>query len=248
MRSIRPTIFAGIIFLLIITSTCNGLITENYHLRDIGSIQINNKFVLVTGFGPFGEHKINPSQYISENLSGLIINNASIVGIILPVDYLDSVNVITAAIQEYNPILIISIGLAANYKSIGIEKLALNLKRIKKDNWPYYRIQRIDTNGPLFRISHLPSIKLVKEIRDEKISAKISFYAGIYICNALLYNVLAYIKENNLKTKAGFIHVPLLKSENPEGMALDEMITATTIAIEESLDYFYKNSFNNFSH
>jgi len=246
MKSLHVSKITGIIFLLIITSTSNGVFNENYNLSSISSIQINNKIVLVTGFGPFGGHDINPSEYISENLSGLIINNVSIIGITLPVDYSDSFKVITAAIEEYNPILIISLGLAANYISIGVERIALNLMRIEKDNWPYYNIQRIDKNGPLFRVSHLPSLKIVKVIRDNGIPAETSFYAGIYICNALLYNVLGYVKENYLKIKAGFIHVPLLKSQNPEGLNLEEMITGITIAIEESLNHFYKNDFTDF--
>ncbi len=244
MKSFRFSIINGIICLLIITSTCSGLLIKHNNPNSIENILNNSNVVLITGFGPFGGHEINPSQLIAENLSGKIINNASLVGIILPVDYLESVIVITDAIESLNPILIISLGLAANYKSIGIEKLALNLKRIKKDNWPYYKIQRINPNDPLFRVSHLPSFKIAKEIQNEGISAKPSFYGGIYICNALLYNVLGYINENNLNIKAGFIHVPLLSSQNPSGMDLEDMISATTIVIEETLNHFYKNFFS----
>ena len=241
MKSFRFSIITGIICILIITSTCSGLIIKHNNANDINQIYNNNKIVLISGFEPFGVHEINPSQFIAENLSGEIINNASVIGITLPVDYLESVAVITDQIECLKPILVISLGLAANYKSIGIEKLALNLKRIKNDNWPYYKIQRIDPNGPLFRVSHLPSFKIAKEIRNKDISAKASFYGGIYICNALLYNVLGYIKEHNLNIKAGFIHVPLLSSQNPSGMDLEDMISATTIAIEQTLDHFYKN-------
>jgi pyrrolidone-carboxylate peptidase len=55
---------------------------------------------------------------------------------------------------------------------------------------------------------------------------------------------LGYINENNLNIKAGFIHVPLLKSQSPDGMNLQDMIKAITIAIEESLDSIYIHSYS----
>ena len=90
-------------------------------------------------------------------------------------------------------------------------------------------------------MSNLPSLRIQREISDEDIPIRTSLYGGIYICNALQYNVLGYIYNNNLEIKAGFIHVPLLKSQSPDGMDLEDMIYAITIAIRESLDYIYLN-------
>ena len=242
MKSNKFLIVMGFIILLILSSTCSGIFINKKKIY-VNEIKDSEKFVIVTGFEPFGNHKLNPSQFISENLSGLTLNNASIVGITLPVNYSDSINELIAKIKEYEPILIICLGLAANYDYIGIEKVSLNLKRLEKDTWPYYRIVRINMNGPLFRFSELPCLNIVKEIQYEKIPARTSFYAGMYVCNALLYNLLGHINENNLKIKAGFIHVPLMDSQRPEGMALEDMIIAIEIAIEQSLDFLYANNF-----
>jgi len=237
MKNIRSSVVIVIILLHLISSTSIAYYIDDSTPKN--TFEINHGNVLVTGFGPFGPNNINPSQYISENLSGMIIDNASIIGLTLPVNYSESAEIIIDAIDEYEPILVISLGLAANYKSIEIEKIAWNLKRIEDNKWPYYKIKFIDPQGPFFRVSDLPCFRIVSNIQKENISVGTSIYGGLYICNALQYNVLNHIKENNLKIMAGFIHVPLLKSQNPEGMDLDEMISAIKIAIEESLKRIY---------
>jgi len=42
--------------------------------------------------------------------------------------------------------------------------------------------------------------------------------------------------ELNLSITVGFLHVPLLDSQNPSGMPLQMMVDAVKIAIQESLD------------
>jgi pyrrolidone-carboxylate peptidase len=71
------------------------------------------KVVLVTGFEPFGSHSINPSQIIAETLNGSILNDAEIIGLVLPVDFNKSVENTIEAIEHYQPDLVISLGLDA---------------------------------------------------------------------------------------------------------------------------------------
>ena len=66
-------------------------------------IQNNNNnednVVLITGFGPFDIYDINPSQLIVEELDGKFIEEIKIIGIILPVDFEESVNVLVNFIE-----------------------------------------------------------------------------------------------------------------------------------------------------
>jgi pyroglutamyl-peptidase len=201
---------------------------------ETGETKLNHfgPIVLVTGFGPFAEYEINPSQLITENLNGSVINGATIVGIILPVNYTSSVKLVNQAIEDYNPILVVSTGLAAGSSVIRIEKIGINLRFGEKR----FNLCRIDPNGPLFHLSAFPSNCLVKNIKRAGIPARTSFFAGIYICNAVLYGVIDYIKDNNLYIKSGFIHVPLLSSQHPEGMDFEKMLNAITIIIQECLN------------
>ena len=231
MKIIRPVILVGIILILPISSIGVGFSSISSEVK-ITNFYQNEKIVLITGFEPFGGYDINPSQIIAETLNGQVINDARIIGIIVPVNFTESVEVVTKAIEDYKPEFVISLGLAASSYKIRIEKVGLNLRKKNYDKFQWFNFRRIDPNGPWIRLSSLPTFCITREIQKAGIPVRLSFFAGIYMCNALLYNVLGYICENNLQIKTGFIHVPLPSSQDPKGMELETMLDATKIAID----------------
>jgi pyroglutamyl-peptidase len=193
------------------------------------------KVVLVTGFEPFGMYPTNPSQIIAETLNGSTLNDTEIIGIVLPVNFTTSVDRAREAIEVYHPDLVISLGLNAKAKVIEVEKIGVNIKRYPKDDGSWSFPQRIDKSGPFLRISSFKVNDIVGKIWAADIPATKSFFAGSYICNALFYGLLGYAKDQGINTSIGFIHVPLLDSQDPEGMPLGTMVDAVKIAIQESL-------------
>jgi len=195
--------------------------------------------VLVVGFGPFLHHDVNPSELIAAELDGEIINNAEIIGLQVKPNlsnFDESINIVYRAIEDYNPDFVFSIGLAAPYDKIRIEKIGYNLKKENKEN---STLEKIIPNGRWVRISPLPSIKIVRELRRNKIPSQTSLFAGLSLCNGMLYSVLHYIDVNDLDIKSGFIHVPKHKTEeNPDGMELQTMVNATRIVVKISLDHY----------
>ena len=225
----------GFIFVfLFVFSTISQANIVRINTNDESLISKDN-IVLITGFEPFDVYDINPSQLIAESLDGQIIDDSTIVGIVLPVDFEKSVENITQAIMEYEPILVINLGLAASKHCINVENCGINLKKYPRNesNWIFPR--RIDKCGPFIHISNLDTRDIVNEIRDANIPVKHSFYAGMYVCNAVLYKTLGYIDEHDFSARAGFIHLPLLSSQDPEGMDLINMIEAVTLSIKVSL-------------
>jgi len=195
-----------------------------------------SKVVLVTGFEPFGTYTTNPSQLIAETLNGSSLNDSEIIGVVLPVDFNKSVEKAIEAIEFYHPDLVISLGLAARSKTIKVEKIGVNLKRFQKDDGTWSFPQRIDKNGPFFRLTSLHTNTILRKIREAHIPVQQSFFAGMYICNALFYGLLGYINEQNDTILTGFIHVPLLDSQDPDGMPLGTMVDAVKLAIQISLE------------
>lgn len=193
------------------------------------------KVVLVTGFEPFGVHAINPSQVIAETLNGTIISDAEIIGIVLPVDFNRSVEEARAAIDQYHPDVVLSLGLAARSRVVKVEKIAVNLKRFPRDDGTWSFPQRIEKNGSFFRVTALDAGGIAWEMRHAGIPARQSFFAGTYICNSLFYALLGDVRENNLTASVGFIHVPLLDSQDPAGMSLETLVDAVKIAIQSCL-------------
>jgi len=231
MKKAKICLINIIVFAIIIS-----IFSSNFVYANITNIN-DSQIVLVTGFEPFDIYDINPSQLIAEELNGQIIDGAEIVGIILPVDFDKSVENVTRAIEDYNPLVVISLGLDAKTKTIDVEKLSINLKRYARNEIAFWFIPRfLDFGSPFFRLSTLKTKEIVENLKTADISAKQSFFAGTYVCNAVFYKTLAYIDENELSMRAGFIHVPLLVSQDPDGMDLETMIDAAVIVIQTSLD------------
>ena len=191
--------------------------------------------VLVTGFEPFQNYTVNPSQMIAEELNGSSLAGAEIVGVVLPVDFNESVILAEQAIEQYHPVLVLSIGLAATSSTIKVEKIGMNLKRYQKGDGSWSFPHLIDRKSPFLRVSPLHTKDIVDEIKKAQIPVRQSMFAGTYVCNSLLYQLLGYVDEQNLTTKVGFIHVPLLDSQDPQGLQLQSMVNAVKIAIQTSL-------------
>jgi pyroglutamyl-peptidase len=192
--------------------------------------------VLVTGFEPFSNYTVNPSQLIAEALNGSTLNEAEIVGVVLPVDFNESVKIATDAIQHYHPNLVMSLGLNARSQTIRVEKIGVNLKRYPKDDGTWSFPRRIDLTGSFLRFSPIHTMGIVRKIREENISVQQSFFAGTYVCNTLFYQLLGYANDHNHTINVVFIHVPLLDSQDPHGMPLQTMVDAVKLAIEAGLE------------
>ena len=141
--------------------------------------------VLVTGFEPFGNYTVNPSQLIAQALNGSILNNTEIVGVVLPVDFNESVTMTIDAIEHYQPTLVISLGLNARAQGIEIEKIGVNLKRYPKNEGTWSFPQRIDGSGSFLRISTLHTMDIVRKIKEANISVQQSYFAGTYVCYSI---------------------------------------------------------------
>jgi pyroglutamyl-peptidase len=228
MSSTRGCICAVSVFVLV-SSQVAGVSVVHYHDDAIvGEVPV----VLVTGFEPFNAFTVNPSQLIAESLNGEHIEGAVVVGIVLPVDFTTSIDIIMAAITEYDPVLVISIGLENRSSVIHVEKYGWNLKR-ETTSWQIPHV--LHPGGPLIEAASLDERLIVSAIRNVGIPATQSCFPGMYVCNAVLYETLDFIKEHNYSTIAGFMHIPNLVYQNPDGLELDVMISAVSIAIECSI-------------
>lgn len=224
-----------LLFTVIIVLT-NATIISSPSVNSIGEESI---IILVVGFGPFLNYTINPSELIVAELDGETINNAEIIGLQVQPNlsnFTESIEIVYQAIEDYNPDYVFSIGLAAKFEKIRIEKIGYNLKIEIKEN---SSLEKLIPNGHWLHISPFPAIKIVRELRKEGIPSQTSLYAGLSLCNGMLYSVLHYTDVNDLDIKSGFIHVPLHKTEeNPDGMELQTMVNATRIIIQVCLDFY----------
>lgn len=205
--------------------------------------------VLVTGFEPFGGDPQNPTELIVKNLHGKVIDGTRVSGKILPVSVRKTAPELERSLAEVKPDIVINLGLAPTYSNIAVERVALNLIDARiPDNDGYQPIDEpIEKEAPIAYFSTLPVRAIVKELRNAGIPAVISYSAGTYLCNYVMFRTLHYSKLHGFPRKAGFIHVPytpdqvvgkfFLLGKSTPSMCLETEIEAVERAIKTTIQY-----------
>lgn len=161
--------------------------------------------ILLTGFERFGPHKTNPTQTLAERLDGEWFGDARVVGRVLPVSIGKIEAALDAAIEETDPVAIVALGLAAGEPCVRIERVARNgLKFPYPDNDGKRPTGKIDRKGLATRPANLPFAAILKRLLAAGIPARLSDDAGLYLCNAALWHLMARAE----KRPCGFIHLP----------------------------------------
>jgi len=166
--------------------------------------------VLLTGFEPFGGENTNPSMEIAKALDGYRGDEFVVHSAILPVVQHQSVERIVELIKEFDPNMVIALGVAVGRSAITPEKVAINFDDFRiPDNAGNQPIgEPIRADGAAAHFSTLPINLMTQEICMAQVSGAVSFTAGTFVCNHVMYGVLDYIKQQCLPIRAGFIHVP----------------------------------------
>lgn len=158
--------------------------------------------VLLTGFVPFGKFLVNPSQQIAESLHGQHIEGHRVESIVLPVEFGLDVESVLPAIERIQPYLVLSLGLASRAPCIWVERIALNLRCVDGGERP------IIEQGPAAYFARLDSESVASAIRAVDVPATAHVYAGNYLCNHIMYQVLHYVARDSDARRAGFLHLP----------------------------------------
>ncbi len=198
--------------------------------------------ILVTGFDPFDKDIINPAYEAVKRLPDKI-RDAEIIKLEIPTSFERSRIAIEEAIEKYSPDIILSVGQAGGRNEITIEKVAINLLEARiKDNDGYQPLDKpIKEDGETAYFTNLPIKGMVSHIKENNIPATISYTAGTFVCNSVMYNILYLIDKKFPHIKGGFIHVPflpeqaVLKNPIPSSMSLDMIYKAIELAIEAIL-------------
>ena len=140
----KSSALVEVVIFLVIFSTFSSIVAVT-SVHSERTQNICSSIVLITGFEPFDIYEVNPSQLIAETLDGQVIDGAEVVGIVLPVDFEESVENVTQAIEGYNPILVISLGLSSRTHVINVEKFGVNLKKLPRNECLWIFPRRIDS-------------------------------------------------------------------------------------------------------
>ena len=193
--------------------------------------------VLVTGFTPFGGEQINPSweavKHLPERIGEMTITKREI-----PTEFDAACAALRAAMDELRPDAVLSVGQYGGANGIRVERVAVNLRDARiADNAGAKPVDEPAVPGaPDAYFATLPTRRIIEKLRERDIPAQLSYSAGTFVCNNLLYCALHESAQKFLATRCGFVHVPYLPEQAKDGsapsMSLALMVRALTAALE----------------
>ena len=196
------------------------------------------KRILLTGFEPFHEYKINSSWSLVDSFKNTTSDFESI-KLLLPVEFKAVSNLVPEILMQYQPDIVLAFGQCTG-DSIRIERVALNIDdaRIADNNGYTPANESIHADGKNAYFSTLPIKVIQQAVAAKNIPVVISNSAGTYVCNHLFYELLYWCDKLSLPTKIGFVHLPhlpeqVIGTQNPS-MPLPQM----QIALHEIINTF----------
>ncbi|MBO5737342.1 MAG: pyroglutamyl-peptidase I [Clostridia bacterium] len=190
------------------------------------------KKLLITGFEPFGGETINPS-WEAVSLLPDTIGDYALTKLRIPVVFGKGAEIIQKAAQDLSPDVILSVGQAGGRAAITPELVGINLRHVaipdNDGNQP--QDTPILAGGENAFFATIPARDVAKTIHAAGIPSQVSYSAGAYVCNDVLYTLLAHFQGTD--TRVGFIHIPYCDQQNKTpSMSLTDIVKGLTIAIE----------------
>lgn len=167
------------------------------------------KKVLVTGFNPFGGESINPAFEAVKLLPDVILD-AQIIKLEIPTVFQKGPDTVYNAIQENQPDYVLCIGQAGGRSQMTPEWVGINFRNARiSDNEGNQPVQTsVIEGGPTAYFTMLPVFCMVEKMKKNGIPASVSYSAGTYVCNDVMYSLLHYCHTQFKNVKGGFMHVP----------------------------------------
>lgn len=180
--------------------------------------------VLLTGFGPFGSHRVNPSWVGAEGVDGRTIEGHKVVSVELPVDFREVWEQVPELLKKHKPAVVIHFGVFRN-GPLRLERQARNSIGTLGDVVGYYPEDgRVVEDGPMMLETRLPEEALIKGMPEAGFDMVPSEDAGRYVCEFTFYTEIYFQEKLGQSASAGFVHVapfnrPLSGEQLTEAMA-----------------------------
>lgn len=192
-----------------------------------------HKKLLITGFDPFGGETINPSWEAVRWLPDLI-GKYRLTKLQIPTIFGRAAQDVLAAAEEARPDAILCVGQAGGRSGVTPEVIGINLREARICDNAGNRPENVPVveGGPAAYFSTMPVRDMVRAMAAEGIPASLSYSAGAFVCNDVLYALLHYY--SGTPVQVGFVHVPFLPEqagENVPSLPLERIVAALTSAI-----------------
>ena len=179
--------------------------------------------VLLTGFGPFPGVPVNATMRLVPELAAVAAKafpDVRFVTDILPTAWQAAPHRLATLFIDHAPDIALHFGVSKRARGFEIERRGVNICAGADAAGEEPVGRAIDGHGPDLHQVDLPVGLIVERLRRRGIAAFLSWDAGQYLCNALLYQSLALSRAAVSGPRSAFIHIPAtLELGHREGIA-----------------------------
>lgn len=162
--------------------------------------------VLITAFEPYDRWEENSSWLALVELTRSLPGQPKVVTRRYPVDF----ELVQARLSDdlaANFDFVLHVGQAPGISRVHLEAIGINVGGHSSQTPDEFR--PLAPGGPPAYRSRLPLAEWSQSIRAAGIPCQVSYHAGTYLCNAVLYLTHHLAATRGYKTQAAFIHLPL---------------------------------------
>ncbi|MGN8689582.1 pyroglutamyl-peptidase I [Atopobiaceae bacterium HCP3S3_F7] len=200
--------------------------------------------ILVTGFQPFGGESMNPAWEAVRRLPDTI-GDATVTKVEIPVVFGRGPEAVERAVEEVEPDLVLCVGQAGGRAKITPEFVGINYAdaRIPDNDGCQPVAERIVDGGPDAYFATLPVKAMVQAMQEAGVPAEVSYTAGTYVCNDVMYSLLHTLATRHPGVRGGFLHVPYATEQathlpaSTPSMSVDDMARGIAVALEAALTH-----------
>lgn len=188
------------------------------------------KRLLITGFDAFGGSEENPSWLAVSQLPDTV-GNFTLKKCMIPTVFGRAAQEVLAAAEDFQPDVILCVGVAAGRDAVTPERIAVNIRDARiPDNAGNQPVgEFVVADAPAAYFSTVPVAAMAQAIRDAGVPGTVSNSAGAFVCNDTLYLLLHHFAGTS--TRVGFIHVPAAPHQHAVSLPLEKTIQALISAI-----------------
>ena len=168
--------------------------------------------ILLTAFEPYDPWPTNASWLALIEMTRELPTVAEVTTRLYPVE-LEAMKEKLATDLKAKYDFAFHVGQAPKSSCIQLEEIAINVASKGHTVEQEHAAGQICESGPVAYRSQLPVREFAKRLRDQGIPARVSFHAGAFLCNSILYWSRRLADDLDLSTKSTFVHIPLDTSQ-----------------------------------
>ena len=175
--------------------------------------------ILLTGFGPFGEHTHNPSQDAVQAMDGRSCEGFRFKALTLPVQLERATEALEEALAGAPVAAVIACGIYGDASGpVRLELAARNRLHysVPDVDGKLCRNEVVEAGAPELLYGTLPLAGIKQRLEREGVACTLSEDAGSYLCNAVFY----WLARRGLPegTPVGFVHLPHGAEAQPDNL------------------------------